>query len=66
MNHCTIGQTNYLLAAQAQSEARIRRYLGRNHLALVTPELEKELKRAARIAQLIELAMDEWIEIDGL
>lgn len=45
--------------------ARIQRLMGRNKLALVTPALEKELKQAAQIAQLIDLAMDEWMDITG-
>lgn len=60
----TIEHTHNLFVAQAQSSARIRALMGRNKLALVTPALERELKQAAQIAQLIELAMDEWIEID--
>lgn len=65
MNVLTVEHTHNLFVAQAHTAARIQRLMGRNKLALVTPELEKELKQAAQIAQLIDLAMDEWMDITG-
>jgi hypothetical protein len=66
MNPCSFEHANYLFAAHAESEARIRRLLGRKNLAMVTPELEQEFKRAADIARLIEFALDEWVAVDEL
>ncbi len=66
MNPCTYEQANHLFAAHAETEARIRRLLGRKNLALVTPELEQEFKRASDIARLIDITLDEWVDIDEL
>lgn len=66
VNPCTFEQTNHLFVAQAQSAARIRQLMGRKNLALVTPELEAEFKRAAQIGRLIEIALDELEAIDEL
>jgi len=54
-----IEHTHDLFAAHAQSQARIRGLMGRNRLALVTPELSQELKRVDQITQLIDLALNE-------
>lgn len=50
---------NHLQGEYAQSQARIQKMLGANQLALVTPPLERELKRAQHIAHLIDLSLDE-------